>query len=97
MPENPALHFPDTDGLARSIADFHARESCMMQVEKKDRAVEVDLKKIILEMALDADGRLLMTLDAAGHSMPKIPDIMAALFGLGHREQKSLLITKIKS
>jgi radical SAM-linked protein len=97
FPENPVLHFPDADGLARSIADFQARGICLMQVEKKDRKTEVDLKKIILDMALDADGRILMTLDAAGHSMPKIPNIMAVLFGLGHREQKSLLITKIKS
>jgi radical SAM-linked protein len=97
LPENPALRFPGTDGLARGIADFHERESCMLQVEKKDRAVEVDLKKIILELALDADGNLLMTLDAGGRSMPKLPTIMAALFGLGHREQKSLLITKIKT
>ncbi len=41
--------------------------------------------------------QFIMTLDAAGHSMPKIPTIMAVLFGLGHREQKSLLITKIQS
>ncbi len=95
LPVNPALHFPDTDGLARCIADFHARESCLLQVEKKDRTVEVDLKKIILEMSLVADGNIMMTLDAAGYSMPKIPNIMAALFGLGTREQKSLLITKI--
>ncbi len=47
FPENPGLHFPGTDGLARSIADFHARGSCLLQVEKKDRTVEVDLKKII--------------------------------------------------
>lgn len=97
LPGNPALSFPDTDGLARSIADFHARESCIIQVEKKDRSVEIDLKKIIVELALDADGRILMTLDAAGLSMPKIPTIMAALFGLGHREEKSLRIAKIQS
>jgi hypothetical protein len=36
-----------------------------------------------------------MTIDAAGHSMPKIPVIMAALFGLGQREQKSLRIMNI--
>ncbi|MBN2109401.1 MAG: TIGR03960 family B12-binding radical SAM protein [Deltaproteobacteria bacterium] len=97
FPENSGLHFPGTDGLDRSIAGFHARGSCLMQVEKKDRSVEVDLKKIIMDLALDADGKILMTLDAAGHSMPKIPAIMAVLFGLGAREQKSLRITKMKS
>jgi radical SAM-linked protein len=97
FPEHSGLHFPGTGGLARSIADFHAGGSCLMKVEKKDRSVEVDLKKIIMDMALDAEERILITLDAAGHSMPKIPAIMAVLFGLGHREQKSLLITKIPS
>jgi radical SAM family uncharacterized protein/radical SAM-linked protein len=97
LPGNPSLHFPGTDSLARSIADFHARASCMLQVEKKNRTAEVDLKKIILEMVLETDGKLFMTLDTAGHGMPKIPNIIAALFGLGHREQKSLLITKIES
>jgi hypothetical protein len=67
----------------------------MIQIEKKDKTVEVDLKKIIKEISLDAGGGVVMTIDAAGHSMPKIPVIMAALFGLGQREQKSLRIMNI--
>lgn len=92
---HPALQFPGTDGLARSIADFQACETSMIQIEKKDKTVEVDLKKILKDISLDAGGGVVMTIDAAGHSMPKIPVIMAALFGLGQREQKSLRIMNI--
>ena len=95
LPDHPALHFPDTVGLARSIADFQACETRMIQIVKKDKAVEIDLKKIIPEIALKADGALFLAVDADGHSMPKIGEIMAALFGLGPREQKSLRIMKI--
>ena len=95
LPDHPALHFPDHDGLARSIADFKARDTCMIQIIKKDKTIEVDLKKILMEISVNNDGVVSMALDANGHSMPKITSIMAAVFELGLREQKSVRIMKI--
>ena len=97
LPHHAGLLIPDSEALARGIADFQARETCMTQVEKKDRTVEVDLKKVILAITLDGSGVIGMTIDATVPGTPKVAAAMAALFGLGEREQKALRIVKNQS
>jgi radical SAM-linked protein len=86
---------PDKSAASRCIEEFGNRGSFIIMVEKKGVQSEADLKLLITELRLEDGGPVMLKMNTAGRSAPRITDIAGALFGLDQRARKLLRIESI--
>lgn len=88
---------PKPEDIRCCIDAFFAAKEFFVSSLKKNKFIQINIRPMIQKLALQQDGTLAMELQPSGPKMPKIEEIIGAIFHLPEKEKTALQIVKLST